>query len=141
MSERLIQQLRVHEGVEPFGYFCTSMKLTVGVGRCIDKDGGIGLSEDEIDYLLNNDIYRCRKELSETFNWFDDLDEVRQDAIVNLHFNLGLTRLLGFKKALAFMESGDYMLAAEEFLDSQWRNQVGNRAIEVTDMIRDGEYP
>ena len=45
MSERLIQQLRVHEGVEPFGYFCTSMKLTVGVGRCIDKDGGIGLSD------------------------------------------------------------------------------------------------
>ena len=90
---------------------------------------------------FKNDIYRCRKELSETFNWFDDLDEVRQDACVNLHFNLGLTRLLGFKKALAFMESGDYLLAAEEFLDSQWRNQVGNRATEVTDMIRDGEYP
>jgi lysozyme len=131
----------VHEGVEAFGYLCTSNKLTIGVGRNIDKDGGLGLSEDEIDYLLNNDIYRCRKELSETFNWFDDLDQVRQDAVVNLHFNLGLTRLLGFKKALAFMESGDYLLAAEEFLDSQWRNQVGNRAIEVTDMIRDGEYP
>ena len=141
MSERLIEQLKVHEGVEAFGYFCTSNKLTIGVGRNIDKDGGLGLSEDEIDYLLRNDIYRCRKELSETFSWFDDLDEVRQDAIVNLHFNLGLTRLLGFKKALAFMESGDYLLAAEEFLDSQWRNQVGNRAIEVTDMIRDGEYP
>tara|TARA_Y100001963_G_scaffold17885_1_gene22105 strand:- start:55 stop:480 length:426 start_codon:yes stop_codon:yes gene_type:complete len=140
MSERLIQQLKVHEGVEAFAYHCTANKLTIGVGRNIDKDGGLGLSEDEIDYLLKNDIYRCRKELSETFSWFDDLDEVRQDAIVNLHFNLGLTRLLGFKKALAFMESGDYLLAAEEFLDSQWRNQVGNRAIEVTDMIRDGEY-
>ena len=69
--------------------------------RLVDERGGLGLSEDEIDYLLKNDIYRSRKELSETFSWFDDLDEVRQDAMCNLHFNLGLTRLLGFKKALA----------------------------------------
>ncbi len=140
MSERLIEQLKVHEGVEAFAYHCTANKLTIGVGRNIDKDGGLGLSEDEIDYLLKNDIYRCRKELSETFSWFDDLDSVRQDALCNLHFNLGLTRLLGFKKALGFMASGDFYMAADEFLDSNWRNQVGDRAIEVTDQIRDGEY-
>ena len=42
----------MHEGVEAFGYHCTANKLTIGVGRNIDKDGGLGLSEDEIDYLL-----------------------------------------------------------------------------------------
>jgi lysozyme len=141
MSDRLIEQLRIHEGVETHAYECTAGKITVGVGRNIDPDGGLGLSESEINFLLKNDIYRSRKELSESFDWFDDLDEVRQDGMCNLHFNLGLTRLRGFQKALRFMESGDFLLASEEFLDSRWAEQVGNRADDVAQMIATGEYP
>ena len=141
MSDRLIEQLRIHEGVEKHVYQDHLGFWTIGVGRLVDERGGLGLSEDEIDYLLKNDIYRSRKELSETFSWFDDLDEVRQDGMCNLHFNLGLTRLRGFQKALRFMESGDFLLASEEFLDSRWAEQVGNRADDVAEMIATGEYP
>ena len=141
MSDRLIEQLRIHEGVEKHVYQDHLGFWTIGVGRLVDERGGLGLSEDEIDYLLKNDIYRSRKELSESFNWFDDLDEVRQDGMCNLHFNIGLTRLRGFKKALHFMESGDFLLASEEFLDSRWAEQVGNRADDVAQMIATGEYP
>ena len=141
MSDRLIEQLRIHEGVEKHVYQDHLGFWTIGVGRLVDERGGLGLSEDEIDYLLKNDIYRSRKELSETFSWFDDLDEVRQDGMCNLHFNLGLTRLRGFQKALRFMESGDFLLASEEFLDSRWAKQVGNRSDDVAHMIATGEYP
>tara|TARA_R100001594_G_scaffold137743_1_gene180972 strand:- start:602 stop:1027 length:426 start_codon:yes stop_codon:yes gene_type:complete len=141
MSNRLTEQLRRHEGVERHVYQDHLGFWTIGVGRLVDERGGLGLSEDEIDYLLKNDIYRSRKELSETFSWFDDLDEVRQDAMCNLHFNLGLGRLSGFKKAIAFMESGDFLLASEEFLDSKWSKQVGKRSEEVAEMIATGEYP
>ena len=113
--------------------------ITVGVGRNIDEDGGLGLSDDEIDYLLANDIKRCKQELV-ALSWFVDLDEVRQDALINLCFNLGLTRLLGFRNAMAAMAEGDYEKAADEFLDSRWATQVGQRAIEVTNMIRSGSY-
>ena len=81
-----------------------------------------------------------RQELNRVFKWFDGLDAVRKDAMIDIAFNLGLTVLCKFEKSLAYMESGDYMLAADEFLDSNWAKQVGNRAIEVTDMIRTGEY-
>jgi lysozyme len=114
--------------------------ITVGVGRNIDENGGIGLSDDEIDYLLLNDIKRCQAELL-AFAWFVDLDDVRKDAITNLLFNLGMTRLLGFKNALQAMERADYLTAADEFMDSRWAKQVGNRAEEVTEMIRTGRYP
>ena len=98
------------------------------------------MSDDEIDYLLENDIKRCKQELV-GLSWFADLDAVRQDAIVNLCFNLGLTRLMGFKNAMGAMAVGDYEKAADEFLDSRWANQVGQRALDVTHMIRTGEYP
>ena len=100
----------------------------------------MGLSDDEIDYLLRNDIVRVQEELSEEYDWFADLDQVRQEAMINLSFNLGATRLRGFKNALAAMAEEDYETAANEFMDSKWSSQVGRRAYEVTQMIRTGEH-
>lgn len=136
---KLIETLRRHEGVETHVYKDHLGLETIGVGRCI-APGSLGLSNDEIDYLLANDIKRCEAELSRTFNWYDGLDSVRKEAMINLCFNLGLTRLSGFKNALADMEAGNYESAANNFLDSRWAQQVKGRATEVTNMIRTGGY-
>ena len=136
---KLSDQLRIHEGVRSHVYLCTAGYETIGVGRNI-AESGIGLSDDEIDYLLENDIKRCKQELV-SLSWFPDLDPVRQDAIVNLCFNLGLTRLMGFQNAMGAMAVGDYEKAADEFLDSRWAKQVGRRSLDVAHMIRTGEYP
>lgn len=136
---KLSDQLRIHEGVRSHFYRCTSGLATIGVGRCIEE-GSLGLSDDEIDYLLENDIKRCKQELI-AFSWFMDLDAVRQDAMVNLCFNLGFSRLSLFTNALAAMAEANYDLAAMEFLDSKWARQVGKRSEDVAHMIRTGEYP
>ena len=57
-SDKLFEMLRRHEGVKPFAYQCSAGKTTIGVGRNIDEDGGIGLCDAEIDLLLSNDIDR-----------------------------------------------------------------------------------
>jgi lysozyme len=114
--------------------------ITVGVGRNIDENGGLGLSDDEIEYLLANDIKRVREELEDTYFWFRALNEARQDAMIDICFNLGLTRLRGFVKALEAMSREQFDIAADEFMDSRWATQVGNRAIEVTEIIRTGEH-
>lgn len=136
---KLTDQLRIHEGVRSHFYRCTSGLATIGVGRCIEE-GSLGLSDDEIDYLLENDIKRCKQELI-TFSWFIDLDSVRQDAMVNLCFNLGFSRLSLFTNALAAMADSNYDRAAMEFLDSKWARQVGKRSEDVAHMIRTGTYP
>ena len=138
--EKLIKMLKLHEGVRTHAYQCSAMKWTIGVGRNIDEDGGLGLSSEEINVLLINDIERVKKELSSSFSWFVDLDEVRQNAIIDMCFNLGLSRLNQFVKALDGMASKDYDKAADEFMDSRWSQQVGQRAVTVTEMIRTGEY-
>ena len=136
----IIEMLRKHEGVEKYAYKCTADKVTIGVGRNIDKSGGIGLSDDEIDYLLSTDIKRVSAELIRAFPWYSELDEVRKDAMIDMCFNMGLPRLSKFKNSLAAMANGDYDIAALEFLDSNWAKQVGSRSITITDMIRSGEY-
>ena len=137
--KKLIETLRRHEGVSKWAYEDHLGYITVGVGRCLDPEAGLGLSDKEIDYLLQNDIERCYKEL-DCLSWFHDLDQVRQEALVNMVFNLGLTRFLQFKKTLAYLAEGKYPQAADEMLDSKWARQVKNRAIEISEMIRTGQY-
>ena len=139
MTEQLLEMLKRHEGVRSHVYLCSAGYETIGVGRNISKSG-MGLSEDEVDYLLENDILRVLKELSSEYPWFNDLDDVRKDAMIDISFNLGATRLRGFKKALAAMEVADYTLAAKEFLDSKWSRDVKGRAHELASMIETVEY-
>ena len=134
---KLIETLRRHEGVKNTLYKCTSDKWTIGVGRNLED---VGLSDAEIDYLLENDIVRTEKLLDEYMSWWRELDEVRQEALVNFVFNVGIGTAMKFKKAMTALEKWDYDTAAEEMMDSNWSRQVGQRAVEVTEMIRTGEY-
>jgi len=139
MTEKLLEMLKRHEGVESHVYRCSAGYETIGVGRNISKSG-LGLSDDEVDYLLENDIVRVIKELSLEYPWFKNLDDVRKDAIIDIGFNLGATRLRGFKRALAAMEVADYKTASLEFLDSKWSRDVKGRSTELAYMIEMGEY-
>ena len=138
--KELVDQLKLHEGSRTHVYDCPMGYQTIGVGRNIDPNGGIGLSDDEIDYLLENDIRRCEKEL-DRFSWFADMDMVRQDALINMCFNLGFTRLLKFKNMLSALAECKYQLAAAEALDSKWAKQVGQRAKDIAHMFSTGTYP
>lgn len=132
---KLKAELTRDEGYRKLPYKDTVGKLTIGVGRNLDD---VGLSAPEIDILLTNDIKRVASELSAAFPWFDGLPDARQRVLANMCFNLGITRLRGFKKTLAAMQSGDVETAAREMLDSTWAKQVGTRAHRLAAQWRAG---
>lgn len=129
----LIERIKRHEGLRLKPYRCTSGKLTIGYGRNLEDNG---ISVAEADSLLNEDIKRCEAECQKALPWFTRLNSTRQGVIVELDFNLGLTRLLGFKKMLAACEQGNYEQAAREMLDSLWARQVGQRAVTLAELMK-----
>lgn len=68
------------------------------------------------------------------------LDDARLDVLINMCFNLGIYRLLGFKKMLAALERRDYIQASIEMMDSRWAKQVGGRAVELSVQMQTGMY-
>lgn len=134
--EKLIAQLEEHEGVRTHPYLDSVGKLTIGVGRNLEK----GLHPNEIRLLLLNDIREAMCDV-EGFTWFDDLNEVRQRAMVDMMFNLGRSRFMGFRKMIVALNKHDYEDAALEMLDSKWAKQTGRRARKLAEMIRTGEDP
>jgi lysozyme len=133
---KLILELRRDEGVRNKPYRDTVGKFTIGVGRNLDD---VGLRYDEIDYLLKNDINDIVRQLGNTIPWvFTILNDVRQRAIINMAFNLGVAGLLQFKTMLTALKSGLYDEAADAALHSKWAIQVGDRAKRIAEMIRNG---
>jgi lysozyme len=90
--------------------------------------------------MLFDDISDARKD-ARTLAWFNDLDVVRQDVVLNMIFNMWLSRFSGFKKMIAALEKQDFEMAATQMLDSAWSQQVGKRALELARMMVNGQYP
>ena len=137
--DKLIEMIKHHEGVVPHAYADSRGYWTIGVGRLIDQELGGGLSEDEIDYLLANDLKRCKAE-ADTYPWFADLNEPRQAVVISLLFNLGKPRWDLFVRAQSRLAEGAYAECAAELLDSKWAAQVGKRAEDMAAMMISGEW-
>ena len=132
----LVSMLIRHEGFVETPYQDSLGIWTVGVGRNLSRP----MADHEIMYLLQSDIATCEDELSRNLPWFDELDQVRRDCMIDLCFNMGYPRLSKFTKALAAMAEGNWDRAAYEFMDSRWSKQVKTRAVDICNMIKTGTY-
>ena len=134
MNKEAIEQLRIDEGESLVIYYCTASAPTIGIGRNLES----GITKEESNYLFMNDIARVNKELADTFTWYYMLSPTRRSVMVNMNFNLGLTRFMTFKKMLAALECRDYEEAANQMLDSKWANQVGERSVRLAKKMLEG---
>lgn len=132
---QLVADLERDEGVRPFPYTDTVGKLTIGIGRNLTDRG---LSADEMEYLLQNDIDLAVDDLNRGAPWWDTLDPVRQRVLVNMCVNLGWPKLRGFVRMLAAARRGDYQAAAAAMRDSLWARQVGARAERLAQLMERG---
>lgn len=114
---------------------------TIGYGHLIDPRRGGGISEDVARYILKADIIEKTKELREHLEWFDDLDSIRQQALLLMVFQMGIQGVLRFKRMLAAMRNEEWEKAYVEAKDSKWYAQTPARAQRVATMIRKGESP
>lgn len=134
----IIEQLKRDEGCKLHAYHDHLGFLTIGIGRLIDLRKGGGISQEEAEVLLANDVGRVKQELARNLNWFIDLDDARQGVLINMGFQLGVSGLLKFKKTLDFVRKGQYVAAANEMLHSTWAEQTPGRAERLAKQMMTG---
>lgn len=143
-KDKLIEELIKDEGYEYEVYEDHLGFATFGVGHLIldtDKEFGqaVGtpVSEKRILECLKNDIGTVCNELDRNMPWWKELGDEKMRVLANMCFNLGITRLLKFRKFLAALEAGDFETAGEEMIDSKWATQVGARATRLQRRIKE----
>lgn len=95
-----------------------------------------GLTKQECLMLLSNDIDDAWEDLTTALPWIEQKPEVVQRVLTNMCFNVGLSRLLDFKKTLAHIKANRYLEASQEMLNSRWANQVGARSLRLSNLIK-----
>ena len=109
---------------------------TIGYGKLVDPEAGGGLTEHEAQFLLKNTLSDMWDELESSLPWITEKHEHVQEALLNMCYNLGITRLLKFKKMLAAIEADNPDEAYAQALDSKWARQVGQRAQRIADIFK-----
>ena len=155
--EAFVESLVEHEGYRQFVYKDTLGIDTVGIGRNLEDRG---ITKEELDhldipnikavyehgleyadavYLACNDIEIVEEELLRHHACVEDLSATRQMVLMDMAFNMGVPRLLKFKKMWAAIHAGEFETASVEMLDSRWALQVGKRSQKAALRMRLGE--
>jgi len=136
--EEFKHELESDEGRVKHAYQDSLGYWTIGVGRLIDKRLGGGLSDDEINYLLKNDVETAHTTAQRLVKNFDSLTHNRKVVILHLAFNLGYTKLAKFVNTLKAVNEGRWEDAAKGMENSLWYKQVGNRSERLVSLMRSG---
>lgn len=134
---RLFEQLKSDEGVVYEIYNDHLGYPTFGVGHLVTRqdpeyffDVGTPVSEERVWQAFERDIEKSIDDCYAVFGKrvFNSFPGEVQEVLVNMMFNLGRTRFLGFKNMIAALIKYNWKEAAKEGRDSLWYTQVTNRA-------------
>ena len=129
----LLESIKKHEGFVEHVYDDSLGIPTIGYGFAI-KD--LILDEDIAEDILMRKLERLRRNANSRFKWLEDMPVVIQEVILNMCYQLGVTGVSKFRKAISAFQEGDWDEAANEMLDSLWARQTPNRATELSNIVR-----
>lgn len=152
----VIQFIAQNEGIRLTAYDDSLGVKTIGVGFNLEKAGakdrietlgydydsvfaGISsLTLDDVMTLLSEDVDIAIDEVRRVIPGFDTMSPTRRMAFIDMTFNMGATRLAGFKRMIAALKRKDFNTAADEAQDSKWFRTVRRRGPIIVEMIRNG---
>ena len=139
-----LNMFKENEGYKTKVYKDTKGKRTAGIGFNLEdvgnrkflKDSGIDINEilagreltdKEVIKMYNHSLTQAFNDAKKFDPNFAKRPEPVKKALVDMAFNLGLTKLNKFKKMRAALMQNDYKVAADEMVDSNWYKQVKTR--------------
>lgn len=139
----LLENIKAHEGFSARIYKDSLGKATIGYGFLVSAlspdelklNGGKvePMSKEVAEKILNLKVARLRKRVPECLPWLASKPQSVQDTILEMAYQLGIAKLLGFKYTLQCIEAGDYAQAAKNLRESLLYRQTPKR---VEDYIR-----
>ena len=122
----LLDQIKEHEGLVLKPYKCPVGKLTIGYGHNLQDNG---LSQSACEYILIEDIEEAKKNLYAVFtkDFFNSLKDNQKIALIDMMFNLGLSKFLTFKKFIKAVKERNWDKASVEMIHSKAYIQAKRR--------------
>ena len=139
----LAHDLEVEEGRRSHAYadpLTGGAPWTVGVGFTgPDIKADTVMTDLQIDAELDHRLEMICGQLDADISWWRTLSDERQDVLVQMAYQLGVSGLLQFKITLGSVKAGDYAAAAMGMMQSTWARQTPARALRLATQMRTGK--
>ena len=132
----LIDDIKKHEGFSPVVYQCTAGYDTIGYGQRIKY---LKVTQEQSEEWLKEDLENLKYVLADKYAWFLPSPQEVKDIVMNMNYQLGVSAFSKFKKTIKYIKVKDYKAASIEMLDSKWARQTPNRALELSNIIKNLE--
>lgn len=141
----LLDDLKADEGLKLQAYpdpKSGGSPWTIGYGHTgLNVHPGLTWTQAQAEQALGEDVASVKADLDRFYGWWRGLSDIRQDALVNMTFNLGIGGLRSFKNMLWALRRQDFQTAAQEMLNSEWAREVPRRAARLAEQMKTGERP
>ena len=146
LIEIVKEDLIRHEGYVAEIYLCSEGYPTFGIGHMVTEEDmehtwpvGTPVTDERILEVFKKDCEIAYTDACTLVLNFAGQAPDAQRVLVNMAFNLGRNRLSKFKNMLKYVNEGNYLMAANEMINSKWYGQVGRRSAELVDMMKDAK--
>ena len=134
ITPELLASTKLHEGKRLRAYQDTVGVWTIGYGTNLQE---LEIGEELATEWLY-DALRKAEVSAGGYPWFHGLSQPRKEVIVEMIYNLGLTRFDKFAKLKKALSESNWPEASEQMLASVWAEQVGVRALRLATQMRSG---
>lgn len=143
MTPHGIEMLKFHEGIRTEAYLDTVGVWTIGFGHTSDRHKevkqGMKINLDEAHKLLVADLSEAEADARRLVPNFNELSPKRQDALINMAFQLGYFKLSKFTQTLNYIRTGRFSQAAENLTRTLWYKQTQrDRTAYIIDSLTKG---
>ena len=117
------------------GHLCPGGSVTIGVGHNLSRNP---ISQRVCDLLFEGDLREAIEGAERVVPGFQGLTDRRQEAFVNMVYQMGASGVANFKKAMARVREEDWEGARREILDSEYGRKHPRRAQRVAQVVFEG---
>jgi len=152
-SQSYYDMLSLNESNKPKVYKESKGNRTIGIGFNLEDAGnrnflkqkgininelfaGRELTDRETKTLYNHSLTQAFRDAQSYDPNFAKRPEAVKMALVDMAFNLGLTKLNKFVEMKKVLMNNDYNVAADEMVDSNWYKQVKSRGPRMVEVMR-----
>ena len=121
----LLEEIKKEEGFESEPYICSNGYLTVGYGKRVDY---LKVDEKTAEKWLIIDLEELDGKLDRSFTWYIDSPRDVKDVVKSMCYQMGMPRLMKFRKTNDLIKKRKWREASIEMLISRWHEQTPERA-------------
>lgn len=130
----VIDSIKEHEGFRGLQYLDHIGNPTIGYGTLLP------ITMEEAELLLSHRLSAMIRELQAAKPFIDGLPLDAKIVLLEMAYQLGVPKLLGFQRMWAAIERGYFQGAGDEMLDSRWYQQTPHRARALSDRMKTATY-